>query len=202
MSESVMSEEHKGIHLWFPTAIYYEDGIVSFEERKKLISRCYEIKNTVTSNHESWDCDVYTSYQKHNLMNDTLFKPLINKITDSVYIFAQSFTSNYRYTCSESWININRAKHYQEYHYHPDATFSAIYYLSAPEGSGNTVFRSPLEPDMLSIKNLSSELNYLSNRSCIYPATTDRLIIFRSYLEHMVKQGTNTEDRISLSFNF
>jgi hypothetical protein len=53
---------------------------------------------------------------------------------------------------------------------------------------------------MMPLKKLDT--NLLSLENCTYSAVDNRLIIFRSYLEHMVARGTNTEDRISLSFNF
>jgi len=187
--------------LWFPTPIYYKDNILCERDRKKLIDRCYEIKKSIPSNHEKWKCKLYTSFQNHNAINDPEFKTLLEEIKNNVNNFAKELGSNYEYDSSEGWINIYDATQYQEYHYHDSSIFSVIYYLSAPEGSGGTIFRSPLEPDMLPLKNVT-ENNNLNYKVCRYPATTNRLVIFRSYLEHMVEQGTNTEDRISLSFNF
>jgi Rps23 Pro-64 3,4-dihydroxylase Tpa1-like proline 4-hydroxylase len=39
------------------------------------------------------------------------------------------------------------------------------------------------------------------NTISIEPAENS-LIVFRSYLGHMVNQGTNNDDRISVAFNF
>jgi hypothetical protein len=53
------------------------------------------------------------------------------------------------------------------------------------------------------IKNTINEKdNALTLQTCEYQAIKNRLIIFRSNLQHMVQQGTNQSDRISLSFNF
>jgi uncharacterized protein (TIGR02466 family) len=168
---------------------------------KNLLINCYEVKKTVPSNHKQWECELYTSYLNHNVAKDLKFKPLVDKITNSVNTFAKTLGSDYNYACQNGWINICDSTHYQEYHHHPNSIFSVVYYLKTPEGSGNTVFRSPLEPDMLPLKNLSND-NELTYKTCKYRAVTNRAVIFRSYLEHMVQKGTNTEDRISLSFNF
>jgi uncharacterized protein (TIGR02466 family) len=189
------------IETWFPTSMYYEDNILSDDEVKNLIEYCYKIKNTIPSNHAQWRCDVYTSYENHNAVYDTKFKNLLDKITNHVNNFAQALGSKAEYTSDAGWVNIYDATHYQEYHYHIGYIFSAIYYLQAPNGSGKTTFRSPLEPDMMPLKDATTN-NPLNLAHCTYPAKTNRLVIFRSYLEHMVEKGTNTEDRISLAFNF
>jgi uncharacterized protein (TIGR02466 family) len=193
-------EIKNNIELWFSTTIYYQDNILSICEIENLQNDCYEIKKTIPSNHKSWRSELYTSFKNHNATKDPKFKPLLDKITNSVNAFARSLGSDYNYTSREGWINISDSTHYQEYHYHPSSIFSAIYYLKAPEGSGVTIFRSPLQPDMMPLKNTT--FNLLNLDSCEYPAVTNRLVIFRSYLEHMVEKGTNIEDRISLSFNF
>jgi len=194
-------ETKNNIELWFPTTIYYQDNILSICELENLQNVCYEIKKTVPSNHKEWQCELYTSFKNHNVTEDLKFKPLLDKITNSVNTFAKSLGSDGEYISQDGWINIYDSTHYQEYHHHPSSIFSAIYYLKAPKGSGDTIFRSPLVPDMMPLKNILN-FNDLTYQTCRYPATTNRLIIFRSYLEHMVQKGTNKEDRISLSFNF
>jgi uncharacterized protein (TIGR02466 family) len=195
------NSSHKGnIELWFVSPIYYEDNILSDCEIKNLLADCYEIKKTIPSNHKRWRSELYTSFKNHNATKDPKFKPLLDKITNSVNAFARSLGSDYNYTSHEGWINISDSNHYQEFHYHTNSIFSVIYYLQAPEGSGKTIFRSPLQPDMMPLKNTT--INLLNLENCEYPAVTNRLVIFRSHLEHMVEKGTNVEDRISLAFNF
>ena len=86
-------------------------------------------------------------------------------------------------------------------HTHNESTISAVYYISAPTGSGKLVFEDPREPDMLPIKNIPVR-NELSFVKVGYEAKEGSLIIFRSYLRHMVTVGTNAEPRISVAFNF
>jgi uncharacterized protein (TIGR02466 family) len=76
-----------------------------------------------------------------------------------------------------------------------------VYYISAPEGSGKIVFEDPREPDMLPIKNIPSR-NDLSYVKVGYEACEGTLLIFRSYLRHMVSLNLNTTPRISVAFNF
>jgi uncharacterized protein (TIGR02466 family) len=191
------------IDLWFPTPIYYADDILDENEINALINRSYDIKNNVKNGKEAWRCDVYTTFQTYDVTKDNEFSNLISKISLHVNEFAKSFGSNYKYKCDEGWINIYDNNQYQEFHYHPGYTFSAVYYLSAPEGSGKLIFNSPLHPDMMPIKNITDEKNnHMALEACEYKAIKNRLIIFRSNVQHMVQRGTNQSDRISLSFNF
>ena len=105
-----------------------------------------------------------------------------------------------KYECHEGWININRKYTFQEYHNHPGSIISAVYYISAPEGSGRIQFQDPKE-DMMPLKDIK-ELNTNSFKTALYPCEEGRLLIFRSYLKHLVHQGLNQIPRVSLALNF
>lgn len=191
------------IELWFPTPIYYADDILDENEINTLVNRSYDIKNNIKNGKGIWQCDVYTTFQTYDVTKDNEFSNLISKISLHVNEFAKSFGSNYEYRCAEGWINIYDKNQYQEFHYHLGSTFSVVYYLSTPEGSGKLIFNNPLLPNMMPIKNITpNKDNTLILESCEYKAIKNRLIIFRSNLQHMVQQGTNQSDRISLAFNF
>jgi uncharacterized protein (TIGR02466 family) len=189
------------IQLWFPTPIYYEDELLPKKELTELTERCYEIKKVTPSNTKVWHCDVYTTFNVHDITKDKTFECLVNEVTKHVNQFAVKFGSNHVYTCQLAWFNMYEGKHFQEYHYHEGCTFSAVYYLKAPEGSAGLFFNSPLSPDMMPVKSIKERTN-LSYEYCEYGAIENRLIIFRSSLQHGVRQGTNKDDRISIAFNF
>lgn len=187
--------------LWFPTPIYYADNILTQHEINTIKNRCLEIRQTVPENKTQWNCILYTSFEQYNIKDDPVFNPLIDQANYHVNEFKKEFQSSFEYVCDHGWINIYNKDAYQEYHYHNDVTFSSVYYVSAPEGSGPTIFNSPLEPDMRRVKETPIK-NNLTFTHCIYPAIENRLLIFRGNLQHMVKQGTNKEDRISVAMNF
>jgi uncharacterized protein (TIGR02466 family) len=89
---------------------------------------------------------------------------------------------------------------HHELEIHPNSVFSAIYYASCPEGSGDVIFEKD-QVDMLPVKGVQS-LNALTFTSCSYKPVQGMLLIFRSSLRHMVQVGSNTDARVSLSFNF
>jgi len=189
------------IELWFPTPIYFKDNILTKNEINQLEQEVIKTKNNYESNHGQWFCNVYTSYEKQNIVTVTEYDIIKNKVTDCVNEFVQVYGSAHKYECNNGWINIYSKYNFQEFHYHHGHTFSAVYFLKAPEGSGSLIFNNPNEPDMLPIKNISIK-NNMNYAFCEYQAVENRLIIFRASLQHMVKQGTNKTDRITLSFNF
>jgi len=191
------------IETWFPTAIYYADDILDENEINTLMHKIYWVKNNIKNSKQHWPCNVYTTIQSYDITKDNEFSTLISKISIHVNKFAESFGSDYVYKCNEGWINIYDKNQYQEFHYHQGHTFSVVYYLSAPEGSGELIFNSPLLPDMMPIKYITDKkINSLNVELCKYQAIKNRVIIFKSNLQHMVQQGTNQTDRISLAFNF
>lgn len=192
------------IELWFPVAIYQETDTISKEENDLLKQHSQYIKQTAPSGHDHWQGNTYTTHASYNILEDTKFSHIVNEITKHVNSFAKQHTSGTYtdvYTCKHAWLNIAQEGNFQEYHSHNGSIFSAVYYVAAPEGSGKIVFEDPKEPDMLPLKKLD-ERNELSFIKISYPAMEGFLIIFRSYLRHMVEAGTNKEDRISIALNF
>ena len=190
------------LSLWFPTAIYTEENVLSKEELESLFKRSEEIKNTIPSGGKHWHCKIYTTFRtNHKLLDDPIFKPLIEKVTQHVNSFAKEFGSTHQYKAHEAFLNIYDSSSYQEYHYHTASTFSVVYYLKVPKGSGHFIFNDPKGPDMLEVKDIVEETTLNQNTISIEPVENS-LIMFRSYLGHMVSQGTNNDDRISIAFNF
>jgi uncharacterized protein (TIGR02466 family) len=105
------------------------------------------------------------------------------------------------FSCDYSWVNIADAGQFQEFHTHNGNTFSLTYYITAPEGSGQIVFEDPKEPDMKPVKNITDRNTLSFIKTGIVPKQGS-LIIFRSYLRHLVTPGTNATPRISVSMNF
>ena len=198
-----MSEQKitNGIDLWFPTAIYFAKDIITEKENTSLINEAIKLEKTIPNGGENWHCDVYTTFDNDDLIQHKKFKNLFEKINEHVKIFAQAHGDDSDYMCVNSWLNINNKTSFQEEHTHPSAIFSVIYYLSAPEGSGQTVFKDSKPPDMYPLKNLKNR-NNLSFDQINYKPETGKLLIFRSFTPHLVKTGTNESKRITISANY
>jgi uncharacterized protein (TIGR02466 family) len=190
-----------GIELWFPVAIYQENNLFSHSKNEEWAQIALDIQKNTKSGGDSWDGDTYTTMNTYNLLNDNNFSDLINSVSSHVHKFAKAHNSEGHYNCNEGWINVNKNNTFQEFHFHPNNSISAIYYISAPEGSGSLVFEDPKQPDMMPLKNIK-ERNALSQMVSEFKPQTGKLIIFRSYMRHLVSTGNNIEPRISVAFNF
>lgn len=188
-------------HFWFPSTIYIAEKVLTPEENQEIIARVQEIKETTPRGGENWQCNMYNTLGTFNFVNDPSFSKLINEANEHVFEFVRLLGSAERYTPTEVWANVSNKNSFQEYHAHSLSTFSAVYYAAVPENSGKIWFESPLEPDMLPVKNITN-YNPLSFRNAYYEPKPGTLMIFRSYLRHMVEVNQSNEDRISIAFNF
>ena len=187
------------IQAWFPTTIYYQDRLISEEENEKCVEHIMKIKETTKKGGDGWNTDVYNTHETYQLHTDDIFKNLCATIKEKTEMFAKELGSDAEYDIDESWFNLYNKDDYQEYHYHPSSHFSAVYFFTNPKNSGNLVFRSPLEPDMLPLKNIDN--NDFSWGTCFYNPPAASLLIFRSSLMHMVGRCKNETPRITASFN-
>ena len=189
------------VNLYFPTPIYTESNLFDEEQNEQWTNKILELQQSIPSGGDEWQGNTYTTHNTYNLMLDDDFKPLITSITSHVSAFAKEFNSIYDHVCNSAWGNINLPGTFQEYHAHPGSVFSCVYYPSIPEGSGNIVFESPFVPDMSPVKSITQQ-NHLTFENINYAPRNGTLIIFRSFIKHCVKQGTNDKPRVSIALNF
>ena len=189
------------VSLWFPVAIYDASEIISVEENTKIYNRGLELQRTTKSGGDNWIGDTYTTYETYPLHHDEIFQPLLKQIKIHVHKFLEEHNSTAELNIRGSWLNINTEGTYQEFHAHNGNVFSCVYWVKAPTGSGRLVFEDPKQPDMLPIMNIE-ERNDLSFEKIGYNAVERRLIIFRSYLRHMVEPCKNKIPRMSIAVNF
>lgn len=189
-------------HFWFPTAIFVEENLISFEDNQNLSKYVLDLETKIQKGGQNWITDISNSHGTYDLILDNEFKNLTDSVTDKINIFAKEFGSNYEYDKPSSmWYNIYRNGDYQEYHTHTDSVFSAVYFVTNPENSGRIVFENPIEPDMKPIKNITVN-NDLNFKNCHYNPKPGTLLIFRSYMRHMVERCLNIEPRITIAFNY
>ena len=81
---------------------------------------------------------------------------------------------------------------------HPEARLSGVFYVSAPEKSGDICFT---RSGGYALGTVAPNQTRYSNAEWCYPPKKNRLIIFPAWQEHHVKANLSDEDRISISFN-
>jgi len=189
------------VEMWFPVAIYKDSGIISIEENTKVYNRGLELQKTVANGGKEWYGNTYNTHDTFDLTDDEIFHPLLDQITAHAHNFAEMHGSKSQLKMSGAWLNINSEGTFQEFHTHNNAIFSCVYWVAAPEGSGKLIFEDPKEPDMLQIRNIKSR-NSLSFTRIGYKAEERKLLIFRSYLRHIVEPCNNKTPRMSIAVNF
>mgnify|MGYP001243607851 CR=1 FL=1 len=136
---------------------------------------------------------VNTVSDKCPLLEKWIYKQVNEYLNDLQLEQPYSFTK-----MDESWFNWSGKGMYQEFHIHPESDISGTFYVQTPPNCGNIIFNPP-----------ASAYNYhkLTHRSTVlekslhFEPMPARMILFPSYLEHMVQDNKNTEERISVAFN-
>ncbi len=189
------------VEYWFPTVFYTALDVVSEEENNKLIDAIHILKEKHESGNKYWNCDIYTTFNTYNIKDDETFSTLLSAIDLHVNNYIASVHSNDNLVCNSAWFNVGTVKQYQETHNHvgDGNKLSVIYYCSAPEGSATTIFKPPYEPtNPLTTQSLDSPLQ----KHVEFVAEERKLLIFPSYVSHLVPQGSNTKERISIATNY
>jgi uncharacterized protein (TIGR02466 family) len=189
------------VELWFPTAIYIEENLISEEQNDLLVRHCLDIKNNTDSGGGEWLGKTYNTHGTHDLSKDDIFRPILDLTAYHVHQFANMHNCTGSYENNYAWMNIAEGSAWQEFHTHNGNVFAAVYYAAAPEGAGRILFEDPKEPDMCPLKTKENR-NQLSYSRIGYNPKPRSLMIFRAYLRHCVEPGTNKEPRISIAMNF
>ena len=142
-----------------------------------------------------------------NILDKSEYKELHDKIIDSVNYFAfdnLQLKKNYTWYIQSSWVNKHREGDFAGSHIHENALLSGVYYISAPEHSGDLVFTRDwrfvnLFPSTINL-SFEQETFINSKRGQITPED-DLLVIFPSHLSHSVAKSQSKEYRYSLAFN-
>lgn len=191
------------IDKWFAVPIYRTVLDIGDYQMNKMIEKSYEIKNVVDDGSSKWwNCNTYTTFSDiSSLDNYTEFDFLFDQIKTHVNKFGEELLIESNSGKIQSWINISSPGNFQELHNHSGSHLSAVFYLKAPENSGDIVFRS-----FESFGNMfpfpSSGINEFTYETCKYKPKEKMLLIFKSNLLHMVNLNKSNEDRISVSANF
>ncbi|HLH94194.1 MAG TPA: TIGR02466 family protein [Xanthobacteraceae bacterium] len=106
----------------------------------------------------------------------------------------------------ECWANVSRHGHYHGVHDHPGTTWSGVYYVTAGKVDTNDPANGPangrleLIDPRVGVGLFGSEEGLLGGRYLVEPVP-GLMVMFPSWLRHMVHPFFGSEERISISFN-
>ncbi len=110
-----------------------------------------------------------------------------------------------------AWANVNRGGHGNEFHTHPGALWSAVYYvddggaadnpalggqleMQDPRGVAPAMYRPDLVPAVPGGESIGA--------SQLLPPRTGQVVMFPSWISHCVRPYNGDGIRISIAFNF
>ncbi len=146
----------------------------------------------------------YGSYDQIHLMTEP-FLLLKNKIDQHVKNYIKMLgldISLDNLFMSRFWVNVMPKGSYHAWHTHPLSVISGTFYLQLPKGASPIRFEDPrfmffmTRPSLLN-KTPKEQQNFYS----LNPQEGD-LVLFESWIKHEVPMATQTDPRISLSFNY
>tara|TARA_Y100000588_G_C14226058_1_gene913175 strand:- start:1015 stop:1620 length:606 start_codon:yes stop_codon:yes gene_type:complete len=191
-------------HLLFPTVVQTTDIENADVLNQRLVKAVSTLQTQVPNTKpDDWACSVYTTlHSEIDLLEIHPFSEMktivlreISRYADAMHMHAPA--ANLRIL--DAWINVYETGDSQEMHIHKNSVFSGIYYVQAPEGCSEVMFRSSEADTMIDPpKTATDDLNATE---ALFPAIAGQMIIFRSNLQHCVLSNKTEAPRVSLSFN-
>ena len=152
-------------------------------------------------------------WQSNNVIEETHeeLDKLKKEITQYLQMYhseifqGMKFKTDVTQTLANMWVNINEKHHYNDWHVHPFATLSGVYYIKH-DGveNGDILFKHPEHPQMAALHwppEMVEAYNAATSGVVNITPKSNMLLIFPSWMNHSVEANLNNDPRISVSFN-
>ena len=183
---------------YFPTIIYAKD--VQLDNRlfeREVVEWSKKNKGIKRTNMIGW----HSTTDMHKI---PVFKPLVDELFKmQMEIYREELLTR-EPIIGNMWANINPPGGYNRPHIHPNSHFSGVYYIKAPQNSGDIVFNDPRSGAHMIMPERIKDIKPPSHlwREVRINPLEGRLIMFPSWLWHCVDPNESNDIRISVSFNF
>lgn len=178
------------------------DNFITSEENDMIYEQIMS-SNTSGNGGSVWlsgDNSPDNSFGTDFCVSNEVMSSLSTKVANFVSSYQREvYQSNHRLQLDSVWYNTYVGSQYQERHNHLPNRLSAIYVVKVPDGSSPVVFSNPLL-----LENYPGVIKGTPHTcsSSKYHACERDLIVFPSYLPHMVPIGKNKDPRVTVAFNF
>lgn len=181
------------IHGIFPTPILMTNLGRDFTDEEKEFFKLHQ-QTTVKNMGNTTSADNYLMQHKEMADIHNAIKSALNHYIKNV-INAKDDVEPY---VTQAWLNFTEKGQYHHKHQHPNSFLSGVLYVNAdPEKDKITFFNEEYE----CIKLNPKDWNWYNSRSWYFNINSCDIVIFPSYLTHMVEQTVSDDTRISLAFN-
>ena len=175
----------------YPSTIYL-DNIYN----NNFITEALKVSKDLSKNDTKLnDCSVRLGWQSTKELYNI---PLFSKLADAILIITKKniLQKNIQPFISSMWLNVQGTNGFNHTHVHSGGWYSGVFYLKCCEKSGNITFTDPRPGAEMSLYHqfTNGEIQTIS------PKPGD-LILFPSWLPHLVEPNYSNDDRISVAFN-
>ena len=190
------------VYKLFPTPVFHYKLKNYQELNKELKKYILDLKKKnktgqLKSNKGGWHSPFFDLKNKIPMKFFNTIKNFLEKIiTDE--LGWEYIPNNVRIT--SMWSIINKKGDFNIQHNHPNAYFSAAYYVKCPANSGNINFHEGNEAKLIRHPNIKKFTEMSAMKTSLEPKEGD-LFVFPSYFYHDVGENLSNEDRIVISFN-
>jgi uncharacterized protein (TIGR02466 family) len=184
----------------FPTPIYIQEipNAVKLNQylEQKILQWSQQNKGVSKTNAGGWHS---TTDMNQKEEYNVLTKELFNMQEE---IFKKEFLTQ-KPVLGNMWANINYPGNANRPHLHPNSLFSGVYWVKAPEKSGNLMLYEPRPGAQCVMPNRKEgKLPPELWREVHYSPRAGMIVMFPAWLWHEVKPNESNDTRISVSFNF
>jgi len=182
---------------FFPTNIYAKDVQLDNNLLTQQIMNWSKVDEGVKkTNMNGWHSPT-TMHQKEE------YTPLIKELYNMMHEVWKEEWLDRKPFLGNMWANINPPGSMNRAHIHPNSLWSGVYYIKAPQNSGQLKIEDPRSVALMSRprqKDVPKPERLWREHS--YDPKAGRLIMFPSWLNHCVDPNNSNDIRISVSFNF
>ena len=184
----------------FPTIIYIKEipNALQLNQylEQKIIQWSQQDKGEQKTNAGGW-------HSKTDMNKKEEYNPLTKELFNMQREIYQKEHLTLKPVLGNMWANINYPGNYNRPHLHPNALFSGVYWVKAPEKSGNLMVYEPRPGAQCTMPNRKKgELPPELWREVHYQPKAGTAVMFPAWLWHEVRSNESNDTRISVSFNF
>ena len=190
------------VYKLFPTPVFHYK-LENYEEiNKELKKYILDLKKKdktgqLKSNKGGWHSPFFDLKNEIPMKFFNKIKNFLEKIIKNEMGW-EYIPNNVRIT--SMWSIINKKGDFNIQHNHPNAYFSAAYYVKCPVNSGNINFHEGNEAKLIRHPNIKQFTEMSAMKTSLEPKEGD-LFVFPAYFYHDVGENLSNEDRIVISFN-
>jgi uncharacterized protein (TIGR02466 family) len=185
--------------LHFPTAIYIadlNDDVLNQQLERDIIAWYNKDKGVTRTNVKGWHSTTDMNLRPEFKRLVDLLHEAQRTVYDQEHLESEPFLGN-------MWANINPPGSMNRAHIHPNSLWSGVYYIKAPQNSGQLKIEDPRSVAAMSRpRQKPGKLPDRLWRETHYEPKAGRLIMFPAWLNHCVDPNESNDIRISVSFNF